>query len=462
MKTVARLIFVSFTTAECLSIAVAFTVLAVGFGTLGWLLSESSSSLFVSPAFGFAAASAYFAATLFIPSTFSRLARSRSLDLLPYGRLKLMAVALMTTVFLAFPVPVGLAVAKCVIAAQTLPDGGQRGLVARMLEEFQASWFWYAVGIAVLVYTWLYLVMWSAAAVRNWLSRAFARTFMLACLLPVPLVHYLWVTRSDAPIAGVYTLVIVVCGLFTFGFLFRPRTRIVASAYFSGLEKLRPIHWQTHFVAGNETRWVLGLRRHWILTALIGIYALSLLSSVKARNGWLFYLTFFAMVFGGLPASIVAKARGLWLRRPWSRLQLFAQVERLLWGNATWTVALLVLCGVWVGNLAGFSWLLIVFGALHVVVTAVASVYLGLIQTRRSWGDAVIGIATFGIAMLGAAAAQGDLIGVPIVTALLAVVVMALRVLARRRWMELDWMRCKPIDLSFDGRRSAGMLELHR
>jgi hypothetical protein len=359
--------------------------------------------------------------------------------------LKLLASTLVTILIVSLHVPVAFIAIMKTTAPNGLQDAAYYGKGIATLDYLQAPFFWYVFGIAVLSYTWTYIVMWSAAAIHTRSSGAFLRTMVLMAL-PLVLVVKYHKASSQFTLEVVILLNVVLWVVFSLGYLLLARLKIIDDMRLKVIAVLKNFRWRWSTVAGNEMRLALGLHHPWLHTILISIYALVLMSSAKLHSGWLFYLTLFGMVSGGLPATIAAKARGLWLRKPWSREQLFINVERFLWRNASSRVLFLAVLGVLVAIHAQFSWPRIALGSLHLVATAVASIYLGLLQTAGwRWSNAVLIVFTFGVAVLGAVASGGDLIGVPIATATLAILTLAYRGIAKRRWTQLDWIVCRPV-----------------
>jgi hypothetical protein len=445
MKAVARLLLTSFTATETLAVAGAGGVGALFLGVLACLLIKLPvPTVFSLQALGFAALGAVFFGSMFMPSMFSRLAQSNTIDLLPQGRLKLLASTLLTILIVSLHVPV----AFIAIMRTTAPDGMQdivyysSGL--SMFDYLQAPFFWFVFAIAVLAYTWGYIVMWSAAAIHTRSIGAFSRT-MLLLAMPILLVAKYHKASIHFTLDVIVILNAALWSSYALCYLVLARLKIVNDMRHRVVAVLKDFRWRQSATQGNEMRLILGLHHPWLYTILVGVYALGLISSAKLHSGWLFYLTLFGMMTGGLPATIAANARGLWLRKPWSREQLFANVESFLLRNASTKVLLLAIWGALIAMHAQFSWPLIVLGSLHLAVTAFASIYLGLMQTgRMRWSNAILIVFTFGVAVTGAVASSGDLIGVPIMTALLAVLTLAYRSIAKRRWTHLDWIVCRP------------------
>jgi hypothetical protein len=452
MKTVVRLILTCFTAQNWLVFAGAAVVLTL-------LFSAALNISFTLQGFGFFAFVTLFFGSMYMPSMFSRLARSRTIDLLPHGRLKLLACSLATVAMVSVPIPFIVISAMKSAGGYGADDINYFGTGTSILAQLQAPFFWHVFALSALGYTWIYAVIWSAAGIRThrisaslqtplYSNSASLLTLLLIFAAP-PFLRSYGKTIVSASIPTLFALIAAVWCLFAFCFLVLPRLRITNTVQSKADSLLRRFRSRNINTSGKELRLVLGLWHPWSYIVVICVMGLLLLSSTRANNSWLFYLTVLGTIAGGLPANVAASARGLWLRRPCSREQLFLDVEKLFWRFVGLRMALLIAWGVILGVHAGFSWPLIAWGSLHLVAAATASIYLGLMQTRKHpWLDSIAAVITFSFAVLGAIAASGDLIGIPLATSLLVAITFAHRLVAKRRWQELDWMQCKAIKIA--------------
>jgi hypothetical protein len=445
MKAVARLIFTSLSTSEWASIVGATAVIGLLMGALNGVLNGSLlPSELLWKTLEFSVLGGVFMGSMYLPSTYSRLAHSHTIDLLPHGRLKLLASALLTILMVAAPIPVAIIDVMKTAGSYGLANVAYYGRGFSLRDYVQAPFFWYLFAIAVLGYTWVYIVIWSAASIGTHNMAAMIRTLFLM-FAPVPFVISYRTAFSNASAATLAILIAAIWGQFALHFLLLLRLRAVTETRLRVAMLLQSIRLRASNISGRETQLVLGLR-HPVAYALgITVISLMLLSSTKVNNGWLLYLTIAGVFSGGLPANVAANARVLWLRRQGSRAQIFREVEGLLWRIVAFRVAAVAAWSVLLGRYASFSWPFIACGTLHLAVSTIASIYLGLIQTgERRWTDAVVVVFTFAVAATGAAAGAGDLIGVPILTAILAALTAAYRFIAKQRWADLDWLLCRP------------------
>jgi hypothetical protein len=159
MKAVARLMLASFTSKDWMNMlgvaSMTGMLLAVLVGMLSATAISADSAM---RTFGLAACGAFFMASMYLPSAFSRLVRSHSIDLLPLGRIKLLASALATILVVSTPVPIGIIAVMKTAGPYGLQDRDFYGAGVTALDYLKAPFFWYLFELAVLGYTWLYIV----------------------------------------------------------------------------------------------------------------------------------------------------------------------------------------------------------------------------------------------------------------------------------------------------------------
>ncbi len=144
-------------------------------------------------------------------------------------------------------------------------------------------------------------------------------------------------TELSMTLKGSLTHIGVVWFVFGAGFLLWPRwkafiaTRRAASpGSLSALMKRQVVGREIDLMLGTANPWLLiaGAARadcfrehHWFYSAEV----------------WLFYLTIFSTVAGGIACQAAERSRVLWLRGNWSRGELFAQVDAVHSGVITAT-----------------------------------------------------------------------------------------------------------------------------
>jgi hypothetical protein len=203
------------------------------------------------------------------------------------------------------------------------------------------------------------------------------------------------------------------------------------------------------YASGREFELLLGTARPWLLAiAMLFPIAIQTLIGFQLPETWLFYLTLFSVVAGGLAGRAAERSRAVWLRAQWSREQLFTHVETAFWKHNSLALAALLGLLVVVARVYDLPPRVIPLGLPLLVIAMVVSMYLGLMMTRGlRWLESSIAIVVM-LAMMGvavmAAREVNDAATVASLEALLAMLAIALRFTARARWHRIDWTLCRP------------------
>jgi uncharacterized membrane protein (DUF441 family) len=132
----------------------------------------------------------------------------------------------------------------------------------------------------------------------------------------------------------------------------------------------------------------------------------------------------------------------------WSRDELFAKIERIVWRRLTLSVLIILTWFVAAGLYNELSTAHIALGVVLIVLVFPMCLYLGLMQTRgMRWSDASIATAAGLSAMAFASFAtssQANLESVVLCEAVFLTLAVIFRYWAKRRWAEIDWLLCKP------------------
>ena len=158
-------------------------------------------------------------------------------------------------------------------------------------------------------------------------------------------------------------------------------------------------------------------------------------------------MTILSVVSGGMTAFAATRARALWLRAHWTRAELFARVERAFWAHNCFVLGVLLVALVAIGSWLELPTKMLAFGLGLLVLGMALSTYLGLIVTASiGWMECVLAAATIIALMMASTYAASPSVPTVTIVALqggLAVVTLAYRQLAARRWARLDWMLCR-------------------
>jgi len=437
MKAVARLVFTYFTGAPllraCTFVGLALIALDLYFvatqpgpGEKLWLAVLGLIFLFVGSSL--------------MPVTFGRLARSHSIGVLPGGRFKLLLSAFITILLVALPVG---------LLSQGMSISGANGSLPELMKDPRVRDF--VLGVAALTFTsavlfagWLYLAIWFLTSQRN-LAGLFKGLLVVMLLIFAPArdIH-------DFTVSLIWNLqqIAVLWFVFGAGFLLWPRFKAARARRtrerFAGLARVL-----TGRTAGREFDVLLGTANPWLLVAALALPLLLMVRLVgEVPSAWLFFLTIFSGVTGAFSGQAAERSRALWLRGSWSRAELFVAVERSIWRHNAYVLGALVLVIVWIGLDAEFPPVLLAAGFSLVMLGAVLSTYLGLMITRGlRWPEIVAGVVVmFSLMALGMLAGfeTVDLTTVFALEACMIALAMAFRFIARRRWMQIDWMVCRP------------------
>jgi hypothetical protein len=449
MNAVLRLVYTYFasTTAHKIFSAVGLILTAVTY-----VLLRTLPQAFFQSALALAGAASLYVGSSMMPLTFGRMARAHMSKLLPGGRGKLLASALITVLLAALPVPVlfvsGLL--KFYVPPGVHPTAAQLAQFHRGIVQT----FWSGYATVVLFAAWLYVALWFITSKRTPLGYL-QGLIVIAVVLIVPTRN---IVDAEAQMWWELSQCAITLGGFSVLFLLWPRLRLLGERWRIGLrsgdrsvKRSRIRGRETDLLLGTANPWLLALGQlvPVLLAARIGYYSAAV---------WLFYLTIFSTVAGAIAGQAAERSRVLWLRGDWSTVQLFAKVEQSFWRHNCCVLGILVVLMVAIGSYADLPVMLLATGLPLLILGTVLSTYLGLMLTRglrlaESVLAIVVMLALMAVAVLAARNA-GDLITVLLLESALALAAVALRYVARNRWANIDWMQCRT-DRAFTGRSAA-------
>jgi hypothetical protein len=439
MKAVARLVAVYFTGTPLLRAVTAFGLIAIVFGVaaLAYLpplvgqvglpsrfsIAEEALLMLV-PIAGVVAL--LFGGSL-MPAMVTQLARGHYAHVLPHARGKLLASALATVAL----VTIVASAALRVFMGQEMPD-------IELPRQLAGSF---------LTYSTTYLALWVVSRTRGPLA-LIGGALVLVVTLFLPLrfmgrnVPMVWAVVPSV------ALWIAVAG----ALLLAPRLAAVAATW------RRAGAFAGEYAGGDELALLLGTSRPWLLAIgqivpivvaayLVGWLYGSVAVDLKVKV-WLFYLMILSVLSAATASFGAARSRALWLRADWTRAQLFARVEAAFWTRNGYALGVLLLTMVAVGSFFELPNRALAFGLVLLVLATAVSTYLGLLITRAI-SARVAALAVGGMLLLIATSIYATSPSAPVTTVValelaLGVLAGALRTLAKRRWLELDWMSCRP------------------
>jgi hypothetical protein len=164
-----------------------------------------------------------------------------------------------------------------------------------------------------------------------------------------------------------------------------------------------------------------------------------------------------ALIVGAIARRLVTRARFLWLVSG-NRERLFATVERQLWRDAIgWPYIALVLGGLAV-IFGAHPWPFLVFSTLLFLANTAFVSYVSLMSVRGFRlleAGAWLVCGTAFVLSVSALLPRAPLYGaVAALTAVLVLLTLAARALARRHWRTIDWLRLRPQKLTTQQARS--------
>jgi hypothetical protein len=437
MKAILRLIYTSFTgTALLRFITVAGLVTGIGGSALFLYLpplvggsggqsqfSLAQEAVFrVLPVVGLLCV--VFGASL-LPTLFARLATSHYLYVLPHGRTKLLVGALATVALTSL-----FAAAIVTMYFYRMPFA--LDLIFKR-----------AFAVSFVTASFLYVVLWLTG--KSGTIGLLVGSFVMIATLVLPLI---FIATPSTSLAIPWTACALLWTSFAAAFLLAPRLKAPLGRVRHALAGLTG----SSYRGGGEVDFLIGTARPWTVAAgqivpiVIATYVMRAVS--WAPLAWVFFLTIISVTTGAVASLAATRGRALWLRARWTRAELFRHVENSFWRYNCWTLGVLLLLLVAIGDSLALPTRVLAFGMGLVALGTTLSTYIGLIVTARiGWRDAALAVIVILALMrtafvaLWPATPTATLVAYELGLAALALVV---REVARRRWTRLDWMLCRP------------------
>jgi hypothetical protein len=364
-----------------------------------------------------------------LPALFARLATSHYLYVLPHGRTKLLASAF-TTVALTALFAAGIVVMYYYETPLALDLIFQR-----------------AIAVSFVTASFLYVVLWLTG--KGGTIGLLIGSFVMIATLIVPL---RFIGLPSTSLAIPWTACALLWTTFTAGFLLAPRLK-------APLGRLRHVLAGligSSYRGGGEIEFLIGTARPWTLAAgqavpiVLATYVMSSFEVAEpgAPSPWLFFLTIVSVTTGAVASLAATRGRALWLRTRWTRAELFRHVEDAFWRYNCYTLGVLILLLVALGDWLAIPTRVLAFGMGLLALGTTLSTYVGLIVTARiGWRDAALAVVVILALMWTAVYASSPVTPTAKIVAFelgLTALAFIVRELARRRWSRLDWMLCRP------------------
>jgi hypothetical protein len=366
------------------------------------------------------------ASSALMPAIVERIALGRSVWVLPGGRLRLLASAVLTALLLSL-----------LVASQAVIVFVDYSIPAALSPLFYRTLLMAFIDFG-LIYTAIWLVGKTSGVWRlvGALGVIVSITIPLRFLSVGPLRPFSFL--EGIGLAGWF----VFAALLLFGGRVRHGFRGVRGSVTRIAQRMSPA---AHYRAGKELDLMLGLSRPWIvaLGQIIPIAVMAVL--IPESRIWLVVLMLFGAIAGAITSQAASRGRRLWLRYDWNREALVHHVERAFWRYNAWSLAVLLVLYLALAIYADFSQRLIGHGLILLVLGFATCTYLGLMITRSlGWFESSLCILTLSALIVAAIATARDVFTVAIeIEILLVALTIAYRYIALSRWSALDWMRCR-------------------
>ena len=364
-----------------------------------------------------------------LPALFARFASSHYLYVLPYGRTKLLVSAL-ATVALASLFAAGIVTMYYYRMPFALDFVFQRALV-----------------VSFFTISFLYVVLWLTG--KSGTIGLLVGSFVMVATLLLPL---RFIMLPSTSLAVPLTACALLWSAFAAAFLLAPRLKAPLGRFRQTLAGLTG----SSYRGGGEIDFLVGTARPWTLAAgqavpiIIATYFMSVLQVAEpsAPSPWLFFLTIISVTTGAVASLAATRGRALWLRTRWTRAELFRHVEDAFWRYNCYTLGVLLLLLVTIGDSLAVPTRVLAFGMGLLALGTTLSTYIGLIVTARiGWRDVALAVVVILALMRTALYVTAPATPTARIVAFelwLAALALILREIARRRWSRLDWMLCRP------------------
>lgn len=366
-----------------------------------------------------------------MPSVVERLALGRTNAVLPHGRIVLFCATVLAAAILALFI----ASAATIMFSVIIGLAAEPGISGAQWQLFRRALYLSFIDVALV-----YMAIWLVGKTHGIWRLAGIFWVVIAILLPLRLMEF------NAGFSLIEVLGIAAWLLFAAACLGGDRiAQVVRGLRVSLASRFSPKARSIDYETGSETALMLGTASPWTvaLGQLVPIGLMTWFIPADSRRYWLVFLIVFSAIAGAITSQAAARCRRLWLRRDWTRIEIFAQAERAYWRYNVCLLAVLLWVFAMLGLYEAMSAVEIAFGLGVLVLGCAVCTYLGFMITQGlGWFEAIVCILTMtALTLASIAVITLRLEAAAALGILTAVLTIAYRSLARTRWKELDWMR---------------------
>ena len=363
--------------------------------------------------------------TIMLPSIAERIALGRSVWVLPGGRVSLLVSVVVTAAILAVIVA---------FEANTLFFGF--GSV-----WYRSEVFYRTLLMAFIDLGFIFTAIWLVGKTSGIWRLMGVLVVIISITLPL---RYIGRIPPLSPFEGLGVLGWVVFGVVLLaGGRIRHAHGGIKVWFTRALKKLAPT---SDYVGGNELDLLLGTAAPWIvaLGQTVPIAVMAVL--IPESRVWPAVMIIFSAMAGAITSQAASRCHRLWLRFDWDRATLVRRIEGAFWRYNSKSLGVLLVLYVALGLYAEYPTVLIFHGLFLLTIGCAACTYLGLMITRGlGWFESCLCILTLIVLDVAAIVTMRDSYDIVLqLEAVLVVLTIAFRYMALSRWVELDWMRCRP------------------
>lgn len=366
-----------------------------------------------------------------LPGVIERMLLGRGLYVLPHARLCLLLSVLATASLIALLTATGGTLTFFYYPADYRPE-----------RIFSRTWLVTFSNVGLM-----YTALWIVGKARGiWL-------LLGSLLIAIGIVGPLGAIGRPSGVPPITIVGLAIWVAFVAVVLFGARLRRFSSRALTSIRRVAR-NWLpgVSYSAGTELDLLLGTMRPWVVAIGQAVPVAAAGWLIFDLRAWLFFLALFTAISGAITSTAAARSRALWLKRDWTRAEMFQRVEAAYWRYNAYPLGVLLLLFVAFGSYRELPTPVLALGVPLLVLGSVVSTQLGLMMTRGlRWLEVVLGVGTMGLLMwtsIAVVGAETRLARAIELEVLLAAAALVFRFWAKTRWQGLDWLVCRDAALT--------------